>query len=140
MAYNDVRILVVGRGRISNTLLLRCPFSRTVTVHAIIRICFRSHVWEHAGRFSFLFNRNWLRKPTPAEFPLYAAEFPFFRPSPGKRIFSREVVPYLPAVRPTSDARLNFPSYIFIHGELGGRICTYGRIPVSYSITLALLV
>ena len=79
------------RGRISNTLLHRCPFSRMPTVHAEIRICVRRHVWEHAGRFSFLSNRNWLRKPTPAELLLHAAKFPFFSAIAGKQIFSWEV-------------------------------------------------
>ena len=92
MAYNEVLILFVGRGRISNTLLHRSPFSRMLTVHAEIRICVRRHVWEHAWRFLFLSNRNWLRKPTPAELLLHAAEFPgFFSAIAGKRIFPWEV-------------------------------------------------
>ena len=113
-------ILFVGRGRISNTLLHRCPFSRMLTVHAEIRICVRRHVWEHAWRFSFLSKGNWLRKPTPAELLLHAAEFPFFRPSPENGYSPGRLhwtllylVPYLMLVRPTSDISLNFLSYIF---------------------------
>ena len=74
---NEVFYSLIGRGRISNTRLHRCPFSRMLTVDAEIRICVRRHVWEHAERFSFLPNRNWLRKPTPAKLLLHVAEFPF---------------------------------------------------------------
>ena len=62
-----------------------------------------------------LIQQKLAEKTNPGRIPTIRGRISvFFRPSPGKQIFSREVVPYLPAVRPTSEARLNFPSYIFM--------------------------